>query len=893
MIIYPDTFTERLTSASVDSYANRSFAFTSFPQCYLGNKYGPVRCTACYVLVQDSPLSIPVSILGDSQVSFKLKGDIIIGGLFPVHRRSKTTENKCAALDPHPGYQYLASMLFALEEINNDPILLPNITIGTEIYDTCRSQTIGADGAKEIIRYTLKATNTTPPLAGVIGPFRSDVSVAVANLFRVFNIPQVSYGSTTTELSNKQIYGYFLRTVPPNSFQSKAMVDVVKRFCWTYVLTVYSPGKYGEKGMEIFYEEAEKAKLCIAKKIKLPAFPTDKDFQNTIRKLVETRKANGKGELGVVVLFCIQRDNEGLVRAAKKEGQRFSWIASNSWGDRMQVTRGSEEAGEGAITMNYIEGKVERFRQYLLSRNPSNNQHGVWFDEFWQSVLKCSLKNSKKPLDFERKCEPNETLPRNLEIAPVRVVMNAVYAMAHALNDMHTELCSGGGMCARMQELKREDVLRYLKNVSFPDVSLNFTVRFNRNGEVDGNYSVLNFQKVGAEYRHVKVGSWGGVLMADEIIEGGLVINQSEITWTGGDTKVPQSYCSKSCAAKQIKIPELTNPRCCWRCDDCESKEIITNGSCQRCPQGYQPDNNLVTCNKLPVVYPTWGDTAAIVVASLAGVGSLVTFATAAFFIAQRNHRVIKAAGRELCVILFAGVLLCYVAALLYFIKPGIEVCTVRRFTTSMSMTMCYAPVLLRTNRIYRIFKAAQASVTRPSFVSPISQLFVAFGMIGVQALIILVWILSDKPSILENYQYDNRTLLECQLKDTHVAINLCYNIFLMLISTVYAFKTRNFPRNFNEAKHIGITMYLSCSVWVIFLPCYLNAQDGIWKNYFVCFALVLIGTTTLLGLLVPKIFLVIFSNAVSHSETMNTGTFHERPAANYTSSQLRELPKE
>ena len=117
-------------------------------------------------------------------------------------------------------------MLFALEEINTDGSLLPGVKLGARIYDTCRSQTIGSDVAKKMIEYTLLwETNGTCLLSGVIGPFRSDVAV-VANFLRVFNIPQVSYSSTTPVLSNKDLYSYFLRTVPSNSYQGKAMVDV-------------------------------------------------------------------------------------------------------------------------------------------------------------------------------------------------------------------------------------------------------------------------------------------------------------------------------------------------------------------------------------------------------------------------------------------------------------------------------------------------------------------------------------------------------------------------------------------------------------------------------------------------------------------------------------------
>ena len=157
-----------------------------------------------------------------------MDGDLILGGLFPVHRKSKFTENACGEIDPQPGFQYLAAMLFALQKINNSTSLLTNVTLGAEIYDTCRSQTIGADRAKDIIKYTL--LNKQEPLVGVIGPFTSDVSIAVANLLRAFKIPQISYGSSSADLSNKELYGNFFRTVPPDSFQAQALVDVIRHY---------------------------------------------------------------------------------------------------------------------------------------------------------------------------------------------------------------------------------------------------------------------------------------------------------------------------------------------------------------------------------------------------------------------------------------------------------------------------------------------------------------------------------------------------------------------------------------------------------------------------------------------------------------------------------------
>ena len=39
----------------------------------------------------------------------------------------------------------------------------------------------------------------------------------------------------------------FARTVPPDTFQAIALVDIVKKFNWTYVSTIASEGSYGER----------------------------------------------------------------------------------------------------------------------------------------------------------------------------------------------------------------------------------------------------------------------------------------------------------------------------------------------------------------------------------------------------------------------------------------------------------------------------------------------------------------------------------------------------------------------------------------------------------------------------------------------------------------------
>ena len=789
-----------------------------------------------------------------------IPGDVIFGGLFPIHRRSRTTENKCGPFDSQPGFQYMAAMLFALDKINNDPKVLPNITLGAIIYDTCRSQTIGADRAKDIIRYTLE--DHSSHLAGVIGPFRSDVSVAVGNLLRVFEIPQVSYGSSSSELSNKDLYKYFFRTVPPDSFQAKAIVDILKRFGWVYIFLVNSHGLYGQKGKEEFHTQAKTAGICIAEAVELGAFPTDEDYDAVLRKFLLNDQPR---TVNVIVAFTTQTDSALLLHAAKKaKAKNFTWIGSSAWSNRVDVTKGNEEVAKGSITLNHLQGKVDGFKMFLRKlgcKYNSKAQTNSWFQEFSQKVLVNNDYSKNGSFDFQS-CVSN--LPDSMELAPVRVVVNAIFAVAHALDNLQKHRCAPGvtGMCDAMRRFRRKDLLDYVRNVSFPDAAFNLTLKFNLNQEMDGHYSILNFQQENDDWKYCKVGWWKAISSGNENISGKLNINEDKISWGNAYQYPPVSYCSRSCDVTQITRPRPVNPKCCWECVDCLNHQIIVNNSCLSCKPGYAPHKNQSECIKLPLTYVTWMDTPALVLSAISTIGIIATLLTAMFFVKYKANRVIKASAKELSFILVGGILLCFLATFVYLAKPSSFVCGLRRFVGSVCFTTCYAPIFIKTNRIYRIFKHAKVSAGRPQLTSPTSQLLITLSLIMVQILLTTLWSISDHPCAQEIPLPNHVTILVCSKKLLSVVVNLSYNLFLMLLCTVFAFKTRNFPRNFNEAKYIGISMYLTCSVWVILIPTHWNTSDTSMQTYLFCTGFIMVGIITLSGLLVPKLFIIFFKSA-------------------------------
>jgi hypothetical protein len=109
----------------------------------------------------------------------RIPGDIVFGGLFPMHEHLVLTDQgsgaggvgggggglefPCGAIKEEKGIQRLEAMLYALDLINDDPYILPNITIGAVILDTCSSDTHALDQSMEFVRsYMNKVYHTRP-----------------------------------------------------------------------------------------------------------------------------------------------------------------------------------------------------------------------------------------------------------------------------------------------------------------------------------------------------------------------------------------------------------------------------------------------------------------------------------------------------------------------------------------------------------------------------------------------------------------------------------------------------------------------------------------------------------------------------------------------------------
>lgn len=78
-----------------------------------------------------------------------------------------------------------------------------------------------------------------------------------------YKLFQVSYFSTSPELSNKQRFEFFTRTIPSDRYQVKAMIEIVRLLGWKYISIIYEESNYGIK-VKINVSDSELSKSYAA-----------------------------------------------------------------------------------------------------------------------------------------------------------------------------------------------------------------------------------------------------------------------------------------------------------------------------------------------------------------------------------------------------------------------------------------------------------------------------------------------------------------------------------------------------------------------------------------------------------------------------------------------------
>ena len=88
---------------------------------------------------------------------------------------------------------------------------------------------------------------------------------SVQNIFLwSFFLYQVSYFASCSCLSNQKEFPTFMRTMPSDAFQTKALARLVSHFHWTWVGVIGLESDYARFAIQLFLQEAARYNVCAA-----------------------------------------------------------------------------------------------------------------------------------------------------------------------------------------------------------------------------------------------------------------------------------------------------------------------------------------------------------------------------------------------------------------------------------------------------------------------------------------------------------------------------------------------------------------------------------------------------------------------------------------------------
>ncbi|XP_039865333.1 extracellular calcium-sensing receptor-like [Simochromis diagramma] len=464
-------------------------------------------------------------------------------------------------------------MLFAIEEINKSTDLLPGISLGYEIYDTCdnvaRSVGVTLALANSNVSVPSKTPCTTSAhVQAIIGATSSSTTIALATVTGPFFLPVISHLATCACLSDKTKYPSFLRTIPSDYYQSRALAHLVKYFGWTWVGAIRTNSDYGNNGMATFTETAQQLGICLEYSVSF--FRTDPYAK--IQRIIEIIKASTSK---VIVTFLSRPDLNVLLHEFLYHNlSGYQWVGTESWiFDSQTAEMDIHHILDGAIGLSIPIAHVSGLRNFILTEKPLNSSNNQLFTEFWETLFSCKFKDLKSSSDIQRECTGHEDMTGvqnsfiDMSLMPIfNNVYKGVYAVAHALHN--TLSCNK--TCNKNVQLDQFMILQHIRKSHFTTKEGD-EVYFNENGDPAAKYDIINWQpRENGIVEFVTVGLYDTSLA----VEKQLHLQSKALIWARNSKQVPLSVCSEQCPPGTRKVLQKGRPVCCYDCIRCAEGEI-------------------------------------------------------------------------------------------------------------------------------------------------------------------------------------------------------------------------------------------------------------------------------------------------------------------------------
>ncbi|XP_062992900.1 vomeronasal type-2 receptor 26-like [Elgaria multicarinata webbii] len=780
-------------------------------------------------------------------------------------------------------YQHILALAFAIKEINENPQILPNITLGFHIYDSY-------DNARKTYHATMllltTLENVVPnyvcdiqnKLTAVIGGLDSDISLYVANVLDIHKVPQLIYGSAP--IMNAKTPGLpFYQMAPQEALQYEGILSLLLHFSWRWIGVIVTDNDNGERFLQIVIPLFSKRGVCFAFIEILAKIGFVTEINAVLHQGAKIHDKVMVSKANIVVAYTESysmayflwlpylSEQEHMTKNAKV------WITTSQMDFTSFVLQRNWDTGifHGTISFRIHYSDLLGFQQFLESRNPSNTEEDGFIGEFWQQAFGCVFPDSivgNVDGDICTGEEKLESLPRSFfEMGMTGhsySIYNAVYAVAHALHAMYLLRTKHGAMLNRggckLQNLQFWQLHHFLKGTMFNN-SADDKVSFNQNGELVAGLDIINWIIFSNQSFHrVRIGRMDPHVPVDQAF----TIDEDAITWHSWFNQTqPVSLCVESCHPGTHKKVKEGKPFCCYDCILCPEGKIANQenmNDCNKCPEKDYPSKDHDFCIPKIVTFLSYEEPLGLSLAFLTFSFSFITAVVLGTFVKHNNTPIVKANNQSLTYTLLFSILLCFLSSLLFIGRPQKLTCLLRQTAFGMTFSVAVSCVFAKTVTVVLAFMATRPGSSMRKWVGKRLASSIVFSCSLIQAGICAMWLGTSPPFLdVDMHSVTEEIVLQCNEGSVTIFYSvLGYLSFLAIISFTVAFLARKLPDSFNEAKFITFSMLVFCSVWLSFVPTYLSTKG----KYMVAVEIfsILASSFGLLGCIFsPKCYIIIF----------------------------------
>ncbi|XP_077774400.1 vomeronasal type-2 receptor 26-like [Podarcis muralis] len=816
----------------------------------------------------------------------------VIGGILSLHDSVHSHENftiipmcfKKNVFQPLlKRFQHVFAIVFAIDEINKNPKLLPNVTLGFHIYDNFNLQMMSYDTILSLLSSQKESfpnfkCGKKPQISAIVGGLTSDTSMQIANVLGLYKIPQLSYSSVHPALKDKPQFPFFYQMVPNEVSQDEGIVHLIQYFGWTWVGLIVSDDDNGAEFELRLKSVFSRNSICIAFAEKAPrvAFSGVDEYGYKFHYKEEVLFALSVTTANVIIAYGdtyamkVFQLTLYLHQPFKKTPLEKVWIIPAQWDltSAFLLKEWDFKIFHGSLSMAIHSKEVPGFWSFLQNFNPYQHQNDLFIQQFWYAMFQCSISNSFAAEVNINLCsgeEMLEHLPNTIFEMSMSgesyAIYNALYAMAHSLHVVYSSrwVLMGEALRLDLWRMEQWELHTFLRKIRFNNSAAD-EIYFNENLESSIGYDILNMVIFpNNSFTKIKVGRVVSHASSNQKV----YMKERDIIWPNKfNLTVPHSLCNERCHLGYHRKVREGEQSCCYDCFKCADGTIsnqVDADKCEKCPEDEHPNNNKNRCISKVITCLVYDDILGINLASVAVSFALFTALVLGTFIKHQNTPIVKANNRDLTYLLLISLLLCFLCSLLFIGRPSKVTCLLRQATFGNIFSLALSCVLAKTIIVVVAFMATRPGSKMRKWVGKrLSNYFILFGSL-VQVGICSVWLFTSPPfPDLDMLTQPEEIVLQCnEGSDAMFYTVLGYMGFQASVSFTVAFLARKLPDSFNEAKFITFSMLVFCSVWISFIPAYLSTKG----KYMVAVEIfsILASSAGLLGcIFVPKMYIII-----------------------------------